>query len=349
MKSKAAIQLGIDERLIVDEVEIPDPLPDQVMVELFSSGICHSQLHQMRNQELERPLALGHEGTGVVTRVGREITHVKEGDHAIVTWVPRTPVKGRPEPVTTGVTYREELVQGIVYTWAENVLTSGELVVPISEDDPVDLSCIVGCAVLTGAGAVLNTAKVRPQDSVAVFGVGGVGLSAVRMASILEAYPLIAVDLADDKLELARQFGATHTVNASEVDPVEAVTELSGGGVDYAFDAIGVRATTEQILPATRGGGPGADNHGGMAVLIGIPGSEMTLDPSNFTYHQRQYRGSLGATYPERDFPMFLRLHREGKFPLDKLVTRRYKLDQINEACDALEAGEILGRAIIEY
>ena len=138
-------------------------------------------------------------------------------------------------------------------------------------------------------------------------------------------------------------------MNASETDPVEAVAELSGGGVDYAFDAIGIRVTTEQILPATRGGGPGADNHGGMAVLIGMPGKEMTVDPGHFMFHQRQYRGSLGATYPDRDFPMFLRWHQEGKFPLDKMVTRRYALDDINEACDDLESGEILGRAIIEY
>jgi Zn-dependent alcohol dehydrogenase len=195
----------------------------------------------------------------------------------------------------------------------------------------------------------MNTAKVRPGDSVAVYGVGGVGLSAIRMAAILEAYPIIAVDLKDEKLEFAKEFGATHGVNAAEVNPVETIVDISGGGVDFAFDAIGVRTTNEQILPSTRSGGWGADNHGGMAVLIGVPGNEMTLDPRLFVSHQRQYRGSLGATYPEKDFPMFLRWHQEGKFPLDKLVTRRYKLDEINEACDALQAGDILGRAIIEY
>ena len=220
--------------------------------------------------------------------------------------------------------------------------------VPISKEDPADVSCIVGCAVLTGAGAVMNTANVGPGDSVAIFGVGGVGLSALRMAAILEANPIIAVDLKEDKLDFAREFGATHTVNASKADAVEAIVELTGGGVDFAFDAIGVRATNEQILPAVRGGGPRADGHGGMAVLIGMPGKEMTLDPS-LLFAQRQLRGSLGAAYPDRDFPMFLRLHKDGKFPLDRLVTRRYRLDEINRACDDLAAGEILGRAIIEY
>jgi Zn-dependent alcohol dehydrogenase len=247
------------------------------------------------------------------------------------------------------VTYREELVHGQVYTWGEDVLVDSELVVRMSKEHPTDVSSIVGCAVLTGAGAVLNTAQVRPGDSVAIFGVGGVGLSAVRAAAIVEADPIIAVDLADEKLEFAREFGATHTINASEIDPVEAIVDLTNGGVDYAFDTTGAKITTEQILPVTRGGGPGADNHGGLAVLVGIPTEPMTVDPNHFVLHQRRYRGSLGATYPETDFPMFLRWHQEGKFPLDRLVTKRYTLDQVNEACDALEAGDILGRAIIEY
>ena len=349
MKTKAAIQTAPGGQLAVDEIEVPEPQADQVLVKLFSSGVCHSQLHQMENANLSRPMVLGHEGTGVVTQVGRNVTHLKEGDHAIVTWVPRTPIKGRPPLVPTGVSYREEPVHGNVYTWGEDVLVSGEYVVPISKDDPTDISCLVGCAVLTGAGAVMNTAKVRPGESVAVYGVGGVGLCAVRMAAILEAYPIIAVDLKDDKLQLAQEFGATHGVNAAEVDPVQAIQEITSGGVDYAFDAIGLKITNEQILPSTRGGGPGADNHGGMAVLIGLPGWDITIDSRLFVTHQRQYRGSLGATYPDKDFPMFLRWYQEGKFPLDKLVTRRYKLDDINEACEALKSGDILGRAIIEY
>lgn len=349
MRTRAVLDLGYGQKLAVDEVEVPEPKPDQVLVKLFSSGICHSQLHQMRQIDAPRPMVMGHEGTGIVTQVGTDVRHVQEGDHAIVTWVPRTPIKGRAGPIPSDVTYHEEPVQGSIYTWGEVTLVNEQYVVPISKEDPVDLSCIVGCAVLTGAGAVMNTAKVRPGDSVAVYGVGGVGLSAIRMAAILEAYPIIAVDLKDEKLEFAKEFGATHGVNAAEVNPVETIVDISGGGVDFAFDAIGVRTTNEQILPSTRSGGWGADNHGGMAVLIGVPGNEMTLDPRLFVSHQRQYRGSLGATYPEKDFPMFLRWHQEGKFPLDKLVTRRYKLDEINEACDALQAGDILGRAIIEY
>ncbi len=349
MKSRAAIHLNYGEQLVVDDIEIPDPQPDQVIVKLMSSGVCHSQLHQLHRPEADRPAVMGHEGTGVVTHVGRDVTHVSEGDHAIVTWVPRTPARARAAPAPTGATYREEVLHGAVYTWSEDVLTSGELVVPIGKEHPTDVSCIVGCAVLTGGGAVMNTARVRPGESVAVYGVGGVGMSAIQMASILGAYPVIAVDLRDEKLEFAAEFGATHFVNASTTDPVEAIHEITGVGADYAFDAIGLRVTNEQILPSTRGGGSGADNIGGTAVLVGVPGNEMTLNPRLFFSGQRIYRASLGATYPEKDFAMYLRWHQEGKFPLDKLVTRRYKLDEINQACTDLEAGEILGRAIIEY
>ena len=349
MRTRAALQTAPGQRLIVDEIELPDPRPDQVVVKLASSGVCHSQLHGMHDLDGPRPIVLGHEGSGIVTAVGRDVTHLSEGDHAIVTWVPRTPQIGRKDAVPVGATYREELVHGLVYTWGEDSLSNAEYVVPISKEYPMDVSSIVGCAVLTGAGAVLHTAKVRSGDSVAVFGAGGIGLCAIQMAALLQAYPIIAVDLQDEKLDFAREFGATHAVNASKVDAVESITDITSGGADFAFDAIGLRITNGQILSATRSGGPGADNIGGMAVMIGWPGDEMTLDPGHFMRHQRQYRGSLGATYPDKDFEMFLRWHQEGKFPLDKLVTRRYTLDQINEACDDLESGQILGRSIIEY
>ncbi len=351
MKTRAAIQVDPDQRLIVDELELPDPKADQVIVKLISSGVCYSQLHQMHNPELPRPMVLGHEGTGIVTHVGRNVSGMKEGDYAIVTWVSRTPVRGLPVSRATGATYNGKPVigDGDVYTWSEDMLTFANHVVPISKEHATDVSCIVGCAVLTGAGAVMNTAHVHPGDSVAVYGAGGVGLSAICTAALMEAYPVIAVDLDDEKLEFARQFGATHLVNASRVDPVEAIQGISGGGVDYAFDAVGVRTTNEQILPSTRGGGPGAQNLGGVAVLLGVPGTEMISNPGHFMYHQRQYRGSLGATYPDKEFEMFLRWSQQGKLPLDKMVTRRYRLEQINEACEALEKGEILGRAIIQY
>jgi Zn-dependent alcohol dehydrogenase len=350
MKSKAAIQVEPAGPLVIEEIEIPDPGPNQVTVRNFASGVCYSQVHQLRNLELPRPMGLGHEGTGVVTHVGKEVTHVKEGDHVISTWVPRTPIRGLPVSKSTGATFHGQpvIADGDVYTWSEHMVTFADKVVPMSPSDPTDISCLIGCAVLTGAGAVLHTAKVGRGQSVAVFGVGGVGLCAIAAAAIAGADPIIAVDLVERKLQFAREFGATHGINASNTDAVNAIWAINPGGVDYALDAVGAPTTALQILKAVRQGGPRADNQGGLAVLIGIPVSDVSVDLNEILLYQRHYCGSLGATDPETDFPLFLDWVREDKFPLERLVTNRYSLDQADEACAALQAEQILGRAIIE-
>jgi Zn-dependent alcohol dehydrogenase len=351
MKSKAAIQVEPRGPLVIEEIDIPDPGPGQVTVRNFASGVCYSQVHQLRNPSLPRPMGLGHEGSGVVTRVGKEVTHVKEGDHVISTWVSRRPISGLPASKPTGVTFRGQplIADGDVYTWSEHMVTSADKVIPMSPSDPADVTCLIGCAVLTGAGAVLHTAKVEPGQSVAVFGVGGVGLSAIAAAAIAGAGPVIAVDLADRKLQFAREFGATHGINATDTDPVSEIWKISPGGVDYALDAVGAPTTALQILGAVRQGGPGADNQGGMAVLLGIPVADVSVDLNSILLYQRHYCGSLGATKPDADFPLFLDWMRAGKFPLEKLVTSRYSLEQAEEARVALEEGQILGRAIIEF
>lgn len=333
MKSKAAVQVRHGGPLVIEEIDIPDPGPNQVTVRNFASGVCYSQVHQLRDPTLPRPMGLGHEGSGVVTHVGKEVTHVKEGDHVISTWVPRIPISGLPASKPTGATFRGRpvIADGDVYTWSEHMVT-----------------CLIGCAVLTGAGAVLHTAKVGPGQSVAVFGVGGVGLSAIAAAAIAGADPIIAVDLVDSKLQFAREFGATHGINAANTDPVAAIRAINPGGVDYALDAVGAPQTALQILQAVREGGPRADNQGGTAVLLGIPVSDVSIDLNAVLLYQRHYCGSLGATEPETDFPLFLDWVREGKLPLGKLVTNRYPLDQIEQARVALEEGQVLGRAIIE-
>ncbi|MER5475901.1 zinc-binding dehydrogenase [Streptomyces sp. NPDC002734] len=351
MKSRAAIQVERGGPLVVEEIDLPDPGPGQVTVRNFAGGVCYSQIHQLRDPGAPRPMGLGHEGSGVVTRVGKDVTHVKEGDHVISTWVPRTPVSGLPVPRPTGATFRGEplIADGDVYTWSEHMVTFADKVVPMSPSEPTDVTCLIGCAVLTGAGAVLHTAKVEPGRSVAVFGVGGVGLSAVAAAAAVGAGPVVAVDLDDRKLRFAEEFGATHTVNASDTDPVEAIRDICPGGADYAMDAVGIPATALQILRAVRQGGPRADNQGGTAVLLGIPVADVPLDLNEILLYQRHYRGSLGATVPDTDFPLFLDWARDGRFPLHKLVTDRFSLDRIDEARVALEEGRILGRAIVEF
>lgn len=353
MKTRVAITVGPDKPLAIDEMEVPDPGPNQLIVRMISSGVCLSLVHEKATTKPEDcPKLIGHEGTGVVTHVGSAVTHLKEGDSGIVTWVPRAGYPGQDfgssiSPI--GVSFRGELAKGSIYTFGEDVLAHEQLVVRISKEDATPESCIVGCAVLTGAGAVLHTAKVRPEDSVVVIGAGGIGLSAIKMASLLHAYPIIAVDIKDEKLEFAKGWGATHGINSTRVDPIEAVREITDGGADFSFDAVGTRPTHELLLPMVRSGGPGANNIGGMAVLIGWPQKEMTLDASHFVFHQRQYRGSSGSSIPDRDLPMYLRLHREGHFPLDKLVTTTYKLDEAQQALDDLKAGALAGRAIIRF
>lgn len=350
MKSKAAVQVEPGGPLVIEEIDIPDPGPNQVTIRNFASGVCYSQVHQLRNPKLARPMGLGHEGSGVVTQVGKEVTHVKEGDHVISSWVSRIPVKGLPVSQPTGATFRGRplIADGDLYTWSEHMVTFADKVVPMSMSDPTDVSCLIGCAVLTGAGAVLHTAKVRLGQSVAVFGVGGVGLSAIGAAAIAGADPIIAVDLVDHKLQFAREFGATHGINASNTDAVSEIWAINPGGVDFALDAVGAPTTAVQILDALRQGGPRADNQGGLAVLLGIPVSNVSFDLNEILLYQRRYCGSLGATEPDTDFPLFLQWAREDKFPLAKLVTNRYSLDQIEEARVALEEGQILGRAIVE-
>ena len=353
MKTRAAIVTEPGRPLTVDEIEVPDPRPNQVIVKQTATGICASQIHEIvKTPEEKCPRVLGHEGVGVVTHVGKNVTHLEEGDFAITTWVPRANYPGRDfvdglAPV--GTTFRGKATGGAIGTFTEHCLASDQLAVRIAPEHASPEASIVGCAVLTGAGAVLHTAGVRAEESVVVIGAGGIGLSALKMASLLQAYPIIAVDLACEKLELARQWGATHTIDASRNDPVEAVWGIVAGGADYAFDAVGTVSTHESILEMVRGGGPGANNIGGMAVLIGWPQTEFKLNAEHFVFHQRQYRGSHGSSMPDKDFPMYLRLASEAKFPLDKLVTRSYAIEEINDALADLEEGRIFGRSIIRF
>ena len=361
IRCRAAILIDPNKPLVVDEVEFPDPAPDQVLVKLFSSGVCHSQIHTMRRPPRpgrSLPALLGHESTGVVAARGRDVRHVKEGDHVITTWVDRdnstTPLppashalNERPQSI---VMWGGKEVSASAATWAEYALASDRVVVPIPDDVPTDVTAIIGCAVMTGAGAIINTLQVRPGQSVAVFGSGGIGLCAVAAAAIVDAHPIVAVDVTENKLAFARRFGATQTVNAQETDPVEAIRELTEAGVDFAIDAIGLPQTQEQILRAVKKGYPGL-NRGGTALLIGLtpPGAQVRLDTSLFAGGKFYTRTSGGDCRPERDFPLFVRWYREGKMKLNDLVTNRYSLDEINRAVEELENGRILGRGIITY
>jgi Zn-dependent alcohol dehydrogenase len=346
----------------VRDVALPNPTATQVLIRQHASGICHSQLHTLHRPRTS-PVLLGHESTGVVVARGSDVTHVELGDTVLVTWVPRNPAAA----TNWRGGYVLDLGDGStastsdVFTWATHTIADESLVVKAPIGTAHDVTSIIGCAVMTGAGAVMNSAMVKAGQSVAIFGVGGVGLSAVVAAKELGANPIIAVDLDDVKLDFARRFGATHSVNGKNGDAVEQVRALTDGayeglgfrglpinGVDFAFDCIGHRSTMEQILAVARPGRFGVER-GGTAVLVGVPTTPMDLNVTELLMTEKSYIGSIGGSCkPDRDFPMFVQWHADGRLPLDEMVTERFALDDVNVACDALASGKISGRAIFD-
>jgi Zn-dependent alcohol dehydrogenase len=347
--------------LRVEEVQLPDPGPVQVLVKQFASGICHSQLHQMHRPR-ENAQVLGHESTGVVLKAGAEVSHVSEGDIVMVTWVPRNAAAAESPPAGVTISISDGSASSDnVFTWADHTLADQQYVVKVDPHIKTDVTAIIGCAVMTGAGAVINTARVQRGQSVAIFGVGGVGLSAVVGARMAGADPIIAIDLDDAKLDFARRFGATHGINAGKEDPIAAIHALTTkngkftfmktpvSGADFAFDCIGLKTTMEQILPACRSGQFGVAD-GGTAVLVGVPTTDVELNSRDLLLHEKHFIGSIGGSCaPDRDFPRFLEWQDNGDLDLNAMVTARYGIDQINEATAALQAGEISGRAILEF
>ena len=348
--------------LQIHTVQLPDPGPHQVVIKQYASGVCHSQLHNM-HRERKTHVVLGHEATGIVLQTGSDVNHVKEGDTVLVTWVPRdaTNTSRSPEPAKVKLPSGEMAYSNNVFTWADHTIADEQFVVKVDSGIDKEVTSIIGCAVMTGAGAVENTAKVKAGNSVAVFGVGGVGLSAVVSARALKANPIIAIDLDAKKLEFARQFGATHTINAAETDAIAAIREITKdeskrsytgqpiAGVDFAFDCIGLKKTMEQIVPAVRDGCIG-DTPGGTAVLVGVPMTNVELNATDILLNEKKFIGSIGGSCsPDRDFGKYLDWHTEGLLDLNVLVTERFSLDDINVATDALAAGKIAGRSILVF
>ncbi|HLF71310.1 MAG TPA: zinc-binding dehydrogenase [Dehalococcoidia bacterium] len=358
MKTPAALFVESGKPLIIDDVDLPDPGPTQVQIRQFATGVCHSQLHELDRPNPAVPVLLGHESTGVVTAAGKDVPHVKVGDHVMVTWVPRNFNSGR-QPIPAVVKYNGTQVNyGApanvgTFTWSRDVVVDELMVVPLEKGVDTGATAPVGCAVMTGVGAAINAAQIRAGQSAAIIGVGGVGLSVVAGCHIAGAYPIIAVDLSDEKIEFAKQFGATHGINAAKEDPIAKIREMMGGGfnagVDVAFDAIGAKISMEQVLQMARGRKPG-DREGGTAVLVGVPHGEPATPPMFMLFGGKVFRGAPGGcSEPDHDFPLMIQWFKDGKLPLDKMITRRYKLEQINEACTALRKGEIAGRAIVEF
>jgi Zn-dependent alcohol dehydrogenase len=355
--ARVAVVFPGQQSLEVLDVELPDPSPNQVVVAQQASGVCHSQLHQIHS-ERKAPVVLGHESTGVVVAVGSAVDHVVVGDDVLVTWVPRSPkpVYRKPEFTTLDLGNGQTAVSQNVFTWATHTIADEQYVVKAPPQSPKGSGSIIGCAVMTGAGAVLNTAGVQKGDSVAVWGVGGVGLSAIAAARQAGAFPIIAVDVDDEKLAFAGRFGATHFVNGSKGDAVAQVRALTPGsrptdigGVDFSFDCIGKSITIRETIDGARNGW-WAEARGGTAVLVGVPTEDVTLNPMLILLGEKRFVGSLGgSSVPDVDFPMFIDWYHNGQLDLDALVTQSVKLDDINEIVKDLEQGRVAGRAILDF
>ena len=348
--AKVVVQIEADGPLRIEEIRLPDPGPHQVLVRVLASGLCQSQIFWM-HQPRQHAMLFGHEGYGIAARVGRDVTGLREGDHVIVTWLPREDARTPDVPILELGTGQKAKAPN-VFTWADYTLVDELFVriLPASVRD--DVVSIVGCAVITGAGAVLNAASVKPGDTVAVFGLGGVGLSAVAAASIAGAERVIAVDLRDAKLELARHFGATDVVNASHADPIAAIQRLlpgrrgGGPGADIALDCVGLTETTHQALAVTRPGRLGVCR-GGCCVVVGVPKNKIEIDLFNLMATEKTLLGTMAGSCRQDQIDMFIEWFQSGRLDLRAMVTDRFPLEEIAPAMAALARGDITGRALV--
>ena len=357
---KAAILYETKQPLRVEEVTLDGPRDGEVLVRVAAAGVCHSDYHFMTGDlPITLPCVLGHEGAGVVEEVGPGVTAVAPGDHVVMLFRASCGrceycQRGRPALCAMAGQLRNSglLLDGTsrlhrdgadlhhflgVSCFAERAVLPVQGVVKINPKVSLEVAALMGCSVMTGIGAVMNTAQVEPGASVLVIGAGGVGLNVVMGAVLVGANRIIVADLLDSKLELAHSFGATHLINAKEQDVVEEVRALTGGdGADYAFEVIGNPKTMATAYQAVR--------RGGTAVAVGIPpfGSEMTINAGELVYQEKTLKGSYyGSGRPQADMPRLLDLHLAGRLPLDRLVSRSYPIDKVNEAFDALLAGEV--------
>jgi S-(hydroxymethyl)glutathione dehydrogenase / alcohol dehydrogenase len=360
---RAAVLYTAREPVVVEEVELDEPRAGEVRVRLAASGVCHSCLHIMDGSMSwpDTPVVLGDEGAGIVEQVGAGVQHLAAGDHVILSWSPacgrcRYCVTGRPQLcerrpprglMQDGTTRRHARGRDITHmgpaTYASHTVVSADCAIKIRDDMPLDKAALIGCAVTTGTGAVINTARVPAGASLAVFGAGGIGLNAVQGGRLCGAFPLIAVDVADNKLDFARGLGATHTVNGSQTDPVQAIRDLTAGrGAEFTVVAVGNTSAIQQAWEALA--------PGGTCVVIGAPppGDNVAVNPVNLYRDEKRLTGSrYGSSRPLDDFARFVDLYLAGKLELDALITRQYALEDVNEAHRALAAGENMRGLIV--
>lgn len=358
---RAAMMYEIGKPLVIEDVTISNPGPREVLVKTEAVGVCHSDLHILDGSYPHPlPVVLGHESAGVVEKVGDNVSYVKPGDHVITCL---SVFCGHCEHCITGhmslcenpdllrSTDQEprlqkdaKLVNQFVNlsSYAEMMLVHEHAVVKIKNDMPFVQAALIGCGVTTGVGAVHNSARIEVGSMVAVIGLGGVGLSSVNGAAISGASRIIAIDTINSKLELAKEFGATDIINATDTDPVKAVRELTGGGVHYSFEAIGLKKTAEQAFKMVR--------PGGTATIIGmIPvGTMIELHGPELLREKKLQGSNMGSNRFRVDMPRYVDFYMQGRLNLDKMVSKTIKLEQINQAFEELRTGNI-ARSVITF
>ena len=363
MRASVLVEQG--HPLEVEDIELDDPGEDEVLVKMTASGVCHSCLHAADGtwKGIPLPIVLGDEGAGVVEEVGSGVRDVKPGDPVILSWAPAcgrchycatgrsqlceraAPRRGTLLDGSTRMRLRGKPVYhyGHVASYASHSVMPASCAIPVRKDMPLEQAALIGCSVMTGVGAVLNTARVQAGASMAVFGAGGIGLNAIQGGGLVGAHPIIAVDVMQKKLDYAASMGATHGIDASKNDPVEAIRDLTRRGADYAFVAVGHAGAVKQAMECLA--------PGGMCVLIGVPatGSTADLDIEAMVRSERIVRGcKYGSARTREDFPRLVALYMAGKLKIDELITKRYPLEQANEAFADL-AGGVNARGLIVF
>jgi S-(hydroxymethyl)glutathione dehydrogenase/alcohol dehydrogenase len=365
MRTKAAYSLQAG-RLEIGEVELAPPQPTEVLIRMRAAGVCHSDLHTYKGElRATPPLVIGHEGAGVVEAVGIRVRSVEPGDRVLVNWLPAcescpTCLSGRYNLCERlpGTTFKAMMLDGTsrlrtldgttlkhmlsAATMSEYAVIDEASAIPFPDDVPFEVAAVAGCAAATGVGAVINTARARPGLPAAVIGCGGVGLCIVQGCRLAGCNPIVALDLVDRKLEFARGFGATHTIDAASEDALERLRRITGGGAEYVFDSVGSPRTVPQALEAAR--------PGGTATIVGLYGlkEEVPISPATLVLQNKRLLGSfMGSVRPRLDLPRLIELYRSGRLQLDEMITRRYTLEQLPQAFEDMEAGRVARGVIV--
>ena len=354
---RAVVARAKGEPVTIETIEVPDPGPGEVLVAVQACGVCHTDLHYREGAiNDDFPFLLGHEAAGVVEEVGDGVTEVETGDFVVLNWRAvcgrcRSCERGRPwycfatHNATSRMTLDgEELSPALgIGAFAEKTVVAAGQATRVNPAVRPEVAGLIGCGVMAGLGAAMNTGRVGRGDSVAVFGCGGGGDAAIEGSRLAGAHTIIAVDIDPRKLEWAREFGATHTVNSAEEDPVEAIRALTGGnGVDVAIEAVGLPVTYEQAFYSR--------DLAGTVVLVGVPNPEMRIELPMIEVFGRG--GSLKSSWygdclPSRDFPMLIDLHLQGRLALDRFVSETIGLDEVEEAFHKMERGEVLRSVVV--